>query len=441
MFAAILEPMNITAHHSKSVGLTAERSDSVATAPLRFNFTKRAIEGVALPERRYITYNDTTVRGLQLMAFASGVKTFVLYRRIAGRPERIKIGAFPDLSVEKARGEAQRLNSVIAQGHNPAQEKRTLSSEMTFAQLFAKYLDEYAKPRKRTWQGDVDFNRLYLGSLQSRKLSSITRADIVKIHNEIGKRTKRKPHGAPYAANRAAALLSVIFNFARDCGWPHENPATEIKRFDEEKRERFLDQDELRRFFESLAQETDITMRDYFLTALLTGARSRQNVLAMRWEEIKWERSVWVIPAEKSKKKKPMEIVLVPLMIALLEHRQALPDADDEWVFPGRIGRTTKGHIVEPKIAWERITKRAGIEGCRIHDLRRTHGSWQAMLGSSLTIIGASLGHSSLQATQVYARLNASPVRDSVERATNAMFAGVLPKGLLPEGVLLPKKA
>jgi integrase len=435
--------MNIDTDTHESVALVAERSDGVATAPLRFNFTKRAIESVELPERRYITYNDTAVRGLQLQAFASGVKTFVLYRRIAGRPERIKIGAFPDLTVEQARGEAQRLNGVIAQGQNPAQEKRTLSAEMTFGEFFEeKYLNEYAKKRKRTWKSDEDTNRLYLSSLQHRKLSSITRADIVKIHNEIGKKTERKPNGAPYAANRTVALLSVIFNVARDYGLTGENPASKIKRFDEEERERFLDEDELPRFLKSLSREDDETMRDYFLAALLTGARSRQNVQAMRWDEINWTRGVWMISTEKSKKKKSMEIVLVPLMLALLQHRQAQPDADPEWVFPGRKGRTTKGHLVETKTAWARILERAGIKKCRIHDLRRTHGSWQAMLGSSLPIIGKSLGHESIQSTKVYARLNSSPVRDSVERATNAMFAGVLPKGLLPAGVMLeaPKK-
>ena len=98
----------------------------------RFNFTKKAIENMPLPATGYASYSDTAVRGLQVLIYGSGIKTFILYRKIAGRPERIKIGPFPDMSIEDARGVAERLNSSIARGSNPAQEKRrALGEEMT----------------------------------------------------------------------------------------------------------------------------------------------------------------------------------------------------------------------------------------------------------------------------------------------------------------------
>jgi integrase len=97
-------------------------------------------------------------------------------------------------------------------------------------------------------------------------------------------------------------------------------------------------------------------------------------------------------------------------------------------VFPGR-GKT--GHLVEPKTAWARILKRAGLQNLRLHDLRRTLGSWQAATGASLPIIGKSLGHKSLAATQVYARLNLDPVRAAVNTATDAMLLAGGVTGLL----------
>lgn len=68
-----------------------------------------------------------------------------------------------------------------------------------------------------------------------------------------------------------------------------------------------------------------------------------------------------------------------------------------------------------------------GHEGCRIHDLRihdlrRTLGSWQAKQGASLAIIGKSLNHKSQAATAIYARLDLHPVRASVNSATAAML-------------------
>jgi integrase len=81
--------------------------------------------------------------------------------------------------------------------------------------------------------------------------------------------------------------------------------------------------------------------------------------------------------------------------------------------------------LVEPKSGWKRILQRAEIKDLRLHDLRRTLGSWQAATGANSFMIGQSLGHKSSQSTAVYARLNIDPVRESVEKATQAMLQAV----------------
>ena len=63
-----------------------------------------------------------------------------------------------------------------------------------------------------------------------------------------------------------------------------------------------------------------------------------------------------------------------------------------------------------------------GLLDVRLHDLRRTFGSYQAITGASLPVIGKTLGHKSATATAVYARLHDDPVRDSMEKAAGAMF-------------------
>jgi integrase len=93
-----------------------------------------------------------------------------------------------------------------------------------------------------------------------------------------------------------------------------------------------------------------------------------------------------------------------------------------EYVFPAKRGGSKTPHLVEPKKAWATICRQAGLDNVRIHDLRRTLGSWQAMMGTSLQIIGRSLGHRSLQSTEVYARMDLDPVRASVTGAAVAML-------------------
>ena len=116
----------------------------------------------------------------------------------------------------------------------------------------------------------------------------------------------------------------------------------------------------------------------------------------------------------------PLVVVLSTNALAILNERSGAPNKDAEWVFPSERGA---GSVVDPKKAWERVREHSGLADVRMHDLRRTLGSWQALSGTSLQIIGKSLGHKSMKATEVYARLTTDPVRESVEKATQEMAA------------------
>src|SRR5262249_5435024 len=96
----------------------------------KFNFTKKGIDLLVSEQKRAYFY-DTQVRGLALAVDPTGRKTFLLYRKVKGRPERVKIGAYPEMSIEGARTQAQGMNVVIAQGGNPADERRAVRAEMT----------------------------------------------------------------------------------------------------------------------------------------------------------------------------------------------------------------------------------------------------------------------------------------------------------------------
>ncbi len=408
----------------------------VGVAPSRkFGFTKKLLDKLPLPTNGHRAYfYDSQTRGLALAVSPAGKKVFVLYRKVEGRPERITIGPFPDLSIEQARDRAAELNGAIARGDNPAARRRIVREEMTLSELFQTYLEHHAKPHKKTWRFDQKIFNVHLNAWKFRKLSEIRRMDVVTLHSRVGA-------SAPYCANRVIALLRCMFGKAGEWGWKGENPATKVKPFKEHKRDRFLQPEEVPCFFEALGDELNETARDFFFIALLTGAR-RANVEAMRWEEINFPSATWTIPETKSGES--VAVALTVTALGILENRKA--SSKSEFVFPGD-GKS--GHLIEPKAAWRRILERAaaiqkknwleanpgkdeddfkkecpnaGFPDLRIHDLRRTLGSWQAATGASLPIIGKSLGHKSLGATQVYARLNIDPVRESVNRATDALL-------------------
>lgn len=399
--------------------ISAKRSKLVAKS--KFNFTKKAL--AQLPKRGAYFY-DSHARGLALRVASTGRKVFVLYRRIAGRPERVTIGQFPDMSIERARGRAHEMNAAISRGENPSETRRTLKAENTLGDLFALYLEHHAKQHKKSWADDEWAFNKYLHGWRLRKLSEVRSEDVTALHGRIGRDSGK------YAANRVVELLSSMFNRAIEWGWKGSNPAAHVKAYRERKRERFLQPEEFPRLFGALREEPNETFRDYVLISLLTGAR-RANVQAMRWKEVSFPRATWHIPQEKTKSGESVTIPLVDYALAVLESRQQRT-GPSEWVFPST-GRT--GHLVEPKRAWASLLKRAGIADLRLHDLRRTLGSWEASTGASLLVIGKTLGHANAATTAVYARLNLDPVRAAVGKATDAMLlaAGEKPRFLLAD--------
>ncbi|MBN1554210.1 MAG: site-specific integrase [Phycisphaerae bacterium] len=389
----------------------------------KINFTQNAIEKLPLPKTGRTYYADAKTPGLVLAVWDSGVKAFELYKRIAGRPTRLKIGRYPQVTVEQARKEIARLSGQIAQGKNPAESRRKARAETTVGELFALYLNGHAKPHKRTWQGDQDQFDRYLVPWTARKLSQIRKADVAALHAKVGK------DNGPYAANRLLAMLSAMFNYASGLGYESPNPAKGVKKFKEQSRDRFLRADEIQSFFAALGhEETPQIWQDFFALSLLTGAR-RSNVLAMKWADLELKRGLWKIPESESKNKEPLLCILPPQAVEILQRRHADQTEPGEYVFPSW---GESGHVTEPKKAWKQILHRAKIKDLRIHDLRRTLGSWQAATGASLSIIGRSLGHKNVATTAVYARLDLDPVRASVNTAADAILAAANGMKTLP---------
>lgn len=432
----------------------------------KFNFTKDKLDNLPVPSDR-AAYQDAKTAGLVIRVTKNGTKTFSFFRRVkGGDPIRVTLGKYPLISIENARLEASKLNLSVESRHNPSAVRKAIKAEPTFRELFNQYLERHSKPNKRTWNEDVQKYQKYLDKpLGKLKISAISRKEISDIHNKIS------IAGNPTTANRVLALISSIFGRAIEWSLIDRNPAIGIRRNKEIKRERFIQSNELPLFFDALRAEENHTIRDIFLIALLTGAR-RDNVISMKWADISFERAEWFI--ERTKNGESQTITLSPEAIDILANRK--PSKASKYVFEGT-GKT--GHFVNPEKGWRRLKVRAkaigliktlagefnwtekqtnkvmneavtspnetikqyiqlansvgispeqfSIDNLRIHDLRRTLGSWQAKAGASLVMIGKSLNHKSVQTTAIYAHLDKEPVRASVELATKNMLeaAGV----------------
>ena len=378
---------------------------------MRRKLTAALVNSLALPHTGRTYHHDTITPGLCVCVTATGTRIWYLYRWVKGRPRRIRLALTSTLSPEAARKLASKLLESIARGDDP----RPARGKGTFGEAFAAFLTHKRTHHPKSVPGDEDNHRLHLAAFDSRPLGSIRREDIARLHSKIG--TKH-----PYQANRVLSLLSSVFRYADRQGANCGNPASNIQRFKETPRNNYIRPASIPAFFTALDKLQNQDSADALRMALYTGQR-RGNVMGMRWEDIDLEAAVWLIPDTKANR--PHTVPLVGAAMRVLCARSGQWDIftrrrvdDCPWVFPSPF---TVGHLSEMKKAWKRVCKLAGLEGFRIHDLRHTLASWQAAQGTSLQIIGAGLGHSTVATTQRYAHLDAGTVRAAMEGAVGAM--------------------
>lgn len=377
----------------------------------KINFGKRTIDALPLPSEGRARYHDTGSRFLYLDIFPSGRKTFLYVRKLEGKMKFLKIGDYPDMTPSEARAKADEQSRDVSKGEPLTTSKR---AGKTFLDLFNDYLENYLKPEKnrkgtRTWPEDLRVFKVYLPTLHKMPIKHLTPQIVRNLHKQLAKER------GEFTSNRAIELIGRTFNYAIKQGAYILNPTTGLKKYTEKTRDRYLDEIEIGRFFKGLGK-LDAVWQDFFKLALFVGAR-RANLQAMKWEDIDIERRIWTIQADEFKTGEKTEVVLSDEACEILIRR--LEYSKSEYVFPSH-GKS--GHIVEVKAAWKTLLEKSGIKDFHVHDLRRTFGSFQANAGTSLQIIGKSLGHRSTDATEIYARLALAPVRESVEKATAAIL-------------------
>ncbi|MBI1821138.1 MAG: tyrosine-type recombinase/integrase [Nitrospirae bacterium] len=378
--------------------------------------TKRVVDSTEPPENGQAFIRDSEIPGFALRITSTGIKSFIWEGRIKGQVKRITLGQYGPLTVEEARKMAIKTKSNVLQGGDPAKERKDKFKEPTFKELSDMYLERYAKIHKRSWKKDDQTLRNHLDIFNGRKLSSITRQDIARHHQKIG--TKDGKKNGRYAANRMLEVLRKMFNLAMDWGMMPEtiNPATKIKKFSEEKRERVLSDDELKAFITTLRTEPDPHLKAYFTLLVLLGPR-KNELISAKWQDmdLSSNKPQWRIPETKAGRSH-----FIPLptpVVRILEDLKR--KSTSPFVFPGN-GKS--GHLNDPRKAWLRICEVAKIKKARIHDLRRTLGTWLANNGASLLLIGKALNHSTPTSTMIYARMTQDPLRIALEENAERML-------------------
>jgi integrase len=373
--------------------------------------TKQAITELKPGNRDRFLW-DESLPGFGIRIKTSGIKTFILqYRNAHGRSKRFTLGRYGQITLDQAKREATKLKGAIGFGQDPTESRKQAREGDTVRDLAERYLADHCdgrcKPKTREsyrWMLDI----YILPQLGSRQIKDISTSEIIRIHQSLRQK--------PYVANRFLSLLQAMLNKAEHWGiLPLQtNPAKSVKPFTEKKRERFLSQDEFKRLYESIDELDRFGVIGTFQAGAirlltLTGCRLNE-ILSLRWSCVDFENRRLLIEEHKTDNRGAKAI---PLNSSALGILAALSRSENNaWVFVGKDGI---GHIVNLQKPWNRVRRHAGLEGVRLHDLRHSFASAAISAGISLPVIGAMLGHKSVQSTARYAHLAQDPVRDASE--------------------------
>lgn len=366
---------------------------------LKVNFTKSLLDKIDPPKSNNRLYvYDSRVNGLCLSVTPAGVKSFLVYRKLNGRPIRVTLGRYPDISVEQARKLAAKRIGEMAEGANPVAIKREERQRgITLGQVFNDYMASRAKNHSENTKSNYNtILNSHLVEWREKPITAISRDMVERKHRVLSE-------VSPSAANKSMRVLRALFNYAQGkyeagSGQPLvvDNPVkrlTHTKSWNkEERRQNVIKRSELRPWFEAVLALAERggsfneVVSDYLQFVLFTGLR-RREASSLLLDDLNFKDKTFTIT--KTKNGRPLTLPMSSYVEGILKRR--CHENNTGFVFPsdeeGKPLNDPRGQI-----AWVRNQSDVNFT---IHDLRRTFITLAESLDISAFALKALVNHSS----------------------------------------------
>lgn len=349
---------------------------------LEMRLLKSTLGSLVLPpNKKDHTFYDSDLRGFGLRVRDGGKRTWVAVYRIGRKSRRVSIGDASAVAPEEARGRAREILARADLGEDSQTVKEESRSKQTlvFHEIVDAYIDRHVEVRLRARsQEEVKRHlRAHWGTLHKVPLPEIDRLMIATRLAELASQS------GPVAANRSRASLSALFAWAMRQGLAEQNPVVDIgKPGLERSRDRILTARELTAVWRACGLD------DYgriVKLLILTGQR-RQEVAGITWQELNLEQAIWSLRSERTKNGLPHDVPLSPAALSIVSD---VAVREDRPLLFGRGNNAFSGWSRCKK----RLDERSGVEGWRLHDLRRTSVTGMAEIGIQPHIIEAVVNH------------------------------------------------
>ena len=378
-----------------------------------------------------VRYLKTDGDGLVIEVLPSGRLSWLYRYRLNGKPEKVFVGRYPDMSLKKAREERSRLATVVAAGASPARIRKNAKVESAAEPTMKEFGERWFAEVVSRDRKDTSHPRRYLRNEIYPYLGSTPMKDVsVEAVQKIIFR--KRDHGNPAAAAAIRGTFKRIFDYAIVCGVSTSNPALATPtRFITSKkaRTRALKPEEIRIYLRTLYQSNVRRQFKLGLHLILLTLVRKSEMLQAKWKDVDLDQREWAIPAENSKTGVE-HIVYLSSQAAELFNELKVLSGGSEWVMPGR-GSVTKPFCTSAlNFALNGIN--IPIEKFTIHDLRRTGATMLNEKGYSSDVVEKALNHKLGGVRGIYNR-----AEYATQRKEMLQFWGDYVQGLVHESNVL----
>lgn len=304
--------------------------------------------------------------------------------------------------------------NAVAEGRDPQAERKAQRTLGTFEELAARYVEEYAKLKNKSWkQADALVRKHLVPKWGKLKAHTITRADVKQAISHIK---------APIVANQTLAAASAIFAWAirQEVDGIANNPCRLVERHETKTRERVLSDSELPKFWAAF-DSAGLIKSAALKMILLTGQRPGE-VAHMRREHIRdgwWEMPGALGPGWPGTKNKNNHRVWLPAQAQALLSEVVDDDTTVGFAFGGARG----GAVDRLDVVMRTVSTALGVDRATPHDLRRTHGTLITSLGFGRDAMNRIQNHKEGGIASVYDR---HQYADENKRVMEAVAAKII---------------
>jgi integrase len=261
---------------------------------------------------------------------------------------------------------------------------------------------------KKTLERKIVASLHFLPFLENKKLSDVSTLDIknyqaerkLEILNNPKNSGKKESEINFRSINIEKATLSHFFNFCIEHGYIQNNPVIRVKKLNELKRIKTLDDEDIKKLIDSAHNKLT---KDLISFLIYSGCR-KGEALNLKWDDVDLKNDVIAIKGTKTKDDR-----YIPVSKLLKELLSGI-DKKSEYVFTG-----INGKVKDFKDSFKSACKKAELKDLRIHDLRHVFASKMVMNGTSLYITGELLGHKTTQMTKRYSHLVPGTLKKAVD--------------------------